>query len=329
MFITPTGTPPGGFSSVTPVPASWFNYVSNNFPRAIDGVGGGYYQLAGADLRIASNTRIVKFNQADPSFPLELRGYVTIGLTDEGDYATGVGSFSVNTVGLFTLGLQASNSTTNGDAIGATGNGTGRGLSATGGSNGGTGVLAQGGVTNGKGLEAIGAGTGAGAVCTGGAGAPGIQTSAGGGDNAGIEAFATGTGPALDCKVGGVKFSGTQPTAGTDPGANVMHGTHIVHAWARIHTNGAGAVTVQDNVNVSGATVTATHIEVTFAGAFASTNYAPQSTNLTSHSRLCSIDDVSLTTTTCQIVIYDSVTGAIVNPSTTAVKVSLSVNGRR
>lgn len=110
MFTVPPNTPggPGFVDETSHLRAAWLNYVSNNFPKAVDGVGGGYYQLAGANLRFASNSRIVKFNLADPSFPLELRGYVTIGLTDEADYATGVGSLTVNVPATFTAGITYS-----------------------------------------------------------------------------------------------------------------------------------------------------------------------------------------------------------------------------
>jgi hypothetical protein len=113
MFTLPTGTPGAGFvTATTRVPANWFNYVSNNYPNAVDGVGGGYYQLTGANLRFCSSNRIVKFNQADASFPLELRGYVTIGLTDEADYATGVGTLTVAIPATFSAAVTFSGAMT-------------------------------------------------------------------------------------------------------------------------------------------------------------------------------------------------------------------------
>lgn len=113
MFTVPTGTPGGvGFSSVTTIPATWFNYISNNFPKIVDGIGGGYYQLVGANLRICSDTRVVKFNQPASGFPLELRGYVTIATADEADYATGVGGLTVSVASTFSAAVTYSGTTT-------------------------------------------------------------------------------------------------------------------------------------------------------------------------------------------------------------------------
>ena len=106
-FTKPSGTPGGsGFNSLTPLPSMWLNYVSNNFPSIVDGIGGGKYELTGADLRFVTNSRRVKFNMADPSFPAELRGYVTIGATDESGYATGVGSLTVSVPATFSTSFE-------------------------------------------------------------------------------------------------------------------------------------------------------------------------------------------------------------------------------
>jgi hypothetical protein len=96
MFSSPTpGTPGGvGFDTTTFVPPLWFNYISTNLGLAVDGFGGGYYQLAGADLRFSSDTRTFKWNSPAAGFPTELRGFVKIGLSDDVNYATGTGTFA-------------------------------------------------------------------------------------------------------------------------------------------------------------------------------------------------------------------------------------------
>jgi hypothetical protein len=282
MFTLPTGTPGAGFvTATTRVPANWFNYVSNNYPNAVDGVGGGYYQLTGANLRFCSNNRIVKFNQADASFPLELRGYVTIGLTDEADYATGVGTLTVSvpttfsSTLAFTAGGTFTQSTVNGHGVTATGNGTGEGVTATGGASNGTGVFGTGGATNGIGVEGQGTGNGAGGGFIGGTGGTGVIAQ-GGTNQPGIKSSGNGTGVALDCLVGGVKFSGTAPVSTADPGANTIHGISAAKAWALIATDGAGNVAVLDGMNVASITLESggTVVAITFARTFGSGAYA-------------------------------------------------------
>lgn len=108
-FTKPTGTPVLGFvSAVTRVPATWFNYVSNNFTSIVDGVGGGYYELAGADLEISSDTKGIVINTASASFPTELRGYVLVGLSDDPGYPTGVGTFTVQSPATFSSSVTFS-----------------------------------------------------------------------------------------------------------------------------------------------------------------------------------------------------------------------------
>lgn len=108
-FTKPTGTPVLGFvSAVTRVPATWFNYVSNNFTSILDGVGGGYYELAGADLEISSDTKGIVINTAGASFPTELRGYVLVGLSDDPDYPLGVGTFTVQSPATFSSSVTFS-----------------------------------------------------------------------------------------------------------------------------------------------------------------------------------------------------------------------------
>lgn len=95
MFTTPprhgpTGT--GFTNETTKIRAEWLNYVGGAFPNALDAIGGGYYQLVGADLRLSSNTRGFILNFPDPSYKIELRGHVLLGTSNDANYPTGQGS---------------------------------------------------------------------------------------------------------------------------------------------------------------------------------------------------------------------------------------------
>jgi hypothetical protein len=102
MFTKPTHTPVTGFvAAVTRVRAGWFNYVANNFPSIVDGVGGGLYELVGEPLRFVSDTQKFKLNFPAALFPIELLGHVKIGVTDEPNYAAGQGSLTVEVPATF------------------------------------------------------------------------------------------------------------------------------------------------------------------------------------------------------------------------------------
>lgn len=87
--LTPAG--PGFVNGVSKIDAAWLNYVSQNFPRALDAVGGGYYQGASTALQLSGDLRKITINQPSATYPLELRGFITLGQTDDGNYTTGVG----------------------------------------------------------------------------------------------------------------------------------------------------------------------------------------------------------------------------------------------
>jgi hypothetical protein len=102
MFTKPTHTPITGFvAAVTRVRAGWFNYVANNFPAIVDGVGGGLYELVGEPLRFVSDTQKFKLNFPAALFPIELLGHVKVGVTDEPNYAAGQGSLTVEVPATF------------------------------------------------------------------------------------------------------------------------------------------------------------------------------------------------------------------------------------
>lgn len=93
MLTVPPFTPsgPGFVNGLSKVDAAWLNYVSQNFPRALDAVGGGYYQGNGDALRLSGDQRKITINQPEFSRPLELRGYTVLGLTNDANYTQNVG----------------------------------------------------------------------------------------------------------------------------------------------------------------------------------------------------------------------------------------------
>jgi hypothetical protein len=176
--------------------------------------------------------------------------------------------------GPYPTGITITQSTANGHGVTATGNGTGEGVTATGGASSGTGVSGTGGATNGIGVEGQGTGTGAGGGFIGGTSGPGVIAQ-GGTNQPGIKSSGNGTGVALDCLAGGVKFSGTDPVVNADPGASTSHGASVCKAWALITTDGAGAVTVLDglNINTGSVAIAGGAMTVPFVRAFANTVY--------------------------------------------------------
>lgn len=124
MFTKPTNTPVAGFTeglankdNGSLLRAAWLNYVSNNFPSILDAVGGGYYQLAGADLRLSSDTRKFKINSAAVGQPTSLLGFVRIGVTDDANYAVGVGDLIVSSPATFSAATVFSAGVTYSGAI--------------------------------------------------------------------------------------------------------------------------------------------------------------------------------------------------------------------
>jgi hypothetical protein len=239
----------------------------------------------------------------------------------------------------------------NADAITATGNGVGRGITAVGGSSGGVGLYCLGG-TNSYGLEVAGHGTGVGAVIAGGVSGRGAHISAGGGNNTGARVWGTGTGVAaeffggasggsgleatpggsstvaVDCKTGGVKFSGTQPTSTADPGQNVLWALLGARAFGHITTNGSGGVTVSDGCNVATVGVTSSYVQITVARAFASVNYCCLAFPSDATARIMSGEYASRTTTSFRIYTWNDA-GVTVNPSTVAFRFCFVVFGRQ
>lgn len=238
-------------------------------------------------------------------------------------------AFPNNTVN-FTKGINVSNSVPNGDAIGAIGNGTGRGITATGGTSNGTGGRFKGGTTNGIGLEAEGTGTGFGAQIQGGTNGGGLNVSAGGGNNHGIDAYSTGTGHAIRCQQGNIQLNGTEPAASADPGQHVLSAAHYSKAWATVQLDGGGGYAIGDNINVASLTVTATYVEVTWARAFANANYAPIITGEDTGTLFVvgAFQKGSQTTAKTRIRFRDAITNAYLDPSNEIFFFTIDVKGR-
>jgi hypothetical protein len=176
--------------------------------------------------------------------------------------------------GPFPTGITITQSTVNGNALTATGNGTGAGVRGTGGASSGAGLVGIGGATNGPGVTGEGTGTGRGGSFLGGATGPGLLGVGGGGNSPGVQGQAAGTGPAFEALTGGFKYSGTQPAVTADPGTNTTHATGACKAWALITTDGAGNVSAVDGLNIASVAISSATLTVALVNGFAGTAYA-------------------------------------------------------
>lgn len=130
MFTTPPSTPSGGFTEGlanknfgATLRAGWLNYISGQFPNALDAVNGGYYQVVGADIRLSSDTRQLKINAPAVGKPIALNGFVTIGLSDDANYVTGTGELTVSIPATFSAGVTFEDALTFDAPVTFTGNG--------------------------------------------------------------------------------------------------------------------------------------------------------------------------------------------------------------
>lgn len=230
--------------------------------------------------------------------------------------------------GPFPKGITVTQSTLNARAIIATGNGTGSAVYATTGSGGGYAVQALPALASGgQGLFASGDGAGVPVTAISGANAAAIYAQAGGGNKPGIRAFGNGTGAAVSCESGGVAFIGTEPTATADPGANTAWAASQGKAWVNLSTDGAGAITAHDALNVSSVAILAGKIVVTFARGFATIHYAVTHMGFDGLARFYAVDSGGMATGTCTIIVKDSA-GSGIDPAAAAVKVMLTFHGR-
>lgn len=151
---------------------------------------------------------------------------------------------------------------TNNNAIQATGDGTGAGITATGGSSGNGAIIAAGGGNN-NGTTSTGAGTGSGVRGVGGSAGIGGTFIAGGGNNAGVSASGAGSGAGITA-TGGSTGNGGTFTAG---GGNA-HGIASEGAGTGSGITCTGGATGPgiSAVNGTAQTNTAPTIAGTFAG---------------------------------------------------------------
>lgn len=125
-----------------------------------------------------------------------------------------------------------------------------------------------------------------------------------------------------------ISLTASQPASTADTGANVAYSTHMAKAWGKITTNGAGAVTVDDGLNIASVAVSATVVTITFAHAFANANYAATVTGTGIGQFVIGAFGVA-NTTTLEIYLWEVVGAAAVNPSTQAVVFHVHVFGRQ
>jgi hypothetical protein len=188
----------------------------------------------------------------------------------------------------------------------------------------GRGVLAYGGTpTSGNNNGAAG-GTFIGGLASGsGAGGVGVSaqgglasTAVGGYFASGTAATATVSQDAIEAANGALKLSGTNPNSDV-AFTNRLTGKSTVKSWGKVSTNGAGSVSVSDGFNITSVSVSATATTVTMASAMSSTNYIAVATLQAATAYVCNTAISS--TTVFTIICFNTSSGAIVNPSTTAI----------
>jgi hypothetical protein len=146
-------------------------------------------------------------------------------------------------------------SSANTGALIATGNGTGRGVTATGGATNATGVQGTGGATNGVGVAGIGTGTGAGVTGTGGAtNAAGVTGTGGATNGAGVVGTGAGTGVGVNGTGGGTNAAGVTGTGGATSGVGVQGTGTGPGAGVRAIGGASSGIGVLANGTGSGAT---------------------------------------------------------------------------
>lgn len=218
--------------------------------------------------------------------------------------------------GPFPSGMVITQSTVNGTGVTSTGNGSGAGVMGNGGSSGGIGV---GGAGN---------GSAAGGSFLGGATGVGVIAQGGGGNAAGVRAIGDGSGPAVDCQTGGVQFNGTQPAKTADPGSNTAHGTSISKVWGYVTTDGAGASTIQDGLNVASVTLNVAYIRINFARAFANALYAATAGEDSGGAFTVNPRMSTSTTTYVEFIVKNATTGATIDPTANAIGITFNIMGR-
>jgi hypothetical protein len=187
----------------------------------------GLYRAASGDLRASSNgTDIQKWS------------------------STGV---TVYQAALFEKGVVVTNSTTNGSALTATGNGNGAGLVGIGGATG-NGVTATGGATGGVGGSFQGTGSSVGVLGVGAPNSRGGSFTGGSGNAGGVDGFGTGSGAGVT-GVGGATGAGVSGTGGATGGVGGAFtgtgssagatGTGAAGAVGLLGTGGSDAAGVQ------------------------------------------------------------------------------------
>lgn len=173
-----------------------------------------------------------------------------------------------------TNGLTATQSTTNGSAVTATGNGaghgvigtggpTGHGFYGTGGASGGSGVIGIGGATNGSGgvflggasngpgITSTGDGTAQGGSFVGGdTSGTGVIGTGGAPNGIGGDFTGTGTGVAVQVGTGHAKFTGAVASSATGF-TNTQTPMNLIKAWGQISNSGS-TYTVNAGFNISG-----------------------------------------------------------------------------
>jgi hypothetical protein len=143
----------------------------------------------------------------------------------------------------------------------------------------------------------------------------------------GVYGEATGGGHAFGVGSGFIKFWAANP-ASTTAYSNVLTPLNVPKAWAKLTSNGSGAVTVVDGFNVTSASTGGNYIDVTLASAMADTNYMILGVWSDGAGGPGFVSLASATTTTLFRVAFNSTSG-VINFNSNAATVFITVFGRQ
>lgn len=322
----------GPFPYKSVVPSNWATDLDEYLTKVPNWIDGSDHTAASQVILRGAGLYVVGAFRADDA-------QVTISSGKSFIAASGA-TFTVQTLGTFTKGLAVTQGTSNTNGITAAGNGTGIGISATGGANARGGEFQAGGGNN-LGVYAVGSGTGAGISAVGGSSGSGAEIIAGGGNAVGMRVEGAGSGvgavvapgtPSLaaipQCAVqlsGYIEITADDPVQGVvPPDAHVAYGLSFPKAYCSVEVGTVGPYVREDSHNIAVVDdVALGNYSVTFLRAMAVDTYVVVATsNFAGMGIACH----TKTTNGFRFTVYDTSTNAA---SATVVTVDLVVFGRR
>lgn len=325
---------------ISVVPANWLNFVSSNFPNALDAIGGGTYALlAGHTWTMSGGSGNVIFNVDFSANSINSAFFNQGSSVDSRSQAWLFGTDSITTFqgtaghsAVLNFDNHSSTIWFSGALIGDAGTWT-RSVSETWVS--GSAVQFGGATTWTLDSASIVNGT-AGHEATWIWGAHSTITDAGTWTHsaahtisAGVWAWGGGTTVLLD---GTTVLGATQPSATADPGGNnLLFSTNIAKSWGNIHVTGSGTATISDGYNVATATIVGQVVEITLVRPVANSNYSLAVSALSGTTASITICNI-VSTSVFQIAFYVGLgiaTSTKTDLSTTAVDIMFQLYARQ